>query len=132
MKRTHAARAPRKGMVLMEVLIALTIFSVVTLGLVIALDQSFGAARERNTAEAAQRGLRNELALLQASPVAPGQRDLPDDGSGLHFRVSVAAEPMIDQHKQPLPGLFRTTVTASWTEAGHHESRQVSELVYRP
>jgi type II secretory pathway component PulJ len=119
-------------MVLLEVIIALTIFAVVSLGLVVALNESFNAAQDRNAADAAARGLRNQLALLRAAPLAPGDRDLPDDGSGMNYHLIVAPEQMTDQKKQPVLGLLRATITARWKRDGRVESQEISELVYQP
>jgi prepilin-type N-terminal cleavage/methylation domain-containing protein len=129
--RFHRRKA-RRGMVLFEVIIALTIFSVVSLGLVVALDQSFGAAEDRNQADRVARGLRNQLTLLHAGPLAPGARDLPDDGSGTIYNLEVDPVPMLDQRKQPLPGLYRATLSAKWKDGGQVETQSISELVYQP
>jgi prepilin-type N-terminal cleavage/methylation domain-containing protein len=130
MKRNRA-RA-RRGMVLLEVVIALTIFALVSLGLVMALNASFDAAKDRNAADAAARGLRNQLALLRGAPVTPGDRDLPDDGSGMAYSLSVAPEQMEDQKRQPVLGVYRTTITATWKRDGQVEKQAISELVYQP
>jgi hypothetical protein len=76
--------------------------------------------------------LRNQLALLHESVVAPGTRDLPDDGSGTTYQVEVDPVPMSDQRKQPLLGLYRATVVAKWKEGKDEVTRSVSELVYQP
>jgi type II secretory pathway component PulJ len=125
-------RRVQGGMVLLEVIIALMIFAVVSLGLVMALNQSFGAAQARNQADTAARGLRNQLVLLHAGPLTPGSRDLPDDGSGTRYRLEVDPVPMSDQRKQPLLGLYRATITAQWKDGTHDESQSISELVYQP
>jgi type II secretory pathway component PulJ len=119
-------------MVLLEVVIALTIFAVVSLGLVIALNESFSAAQDRNAADASARGLRNQLALLRAAPLAAGDRDLPDDGSGMTYHLTIAPEQMNDQKKQPVLGLLRATITAHWKRDGQVESQEISELIYQP
>lgn len=130
---THFVTARhRQGMVLLEVIIALTIFSVVALGLVVALNESFSAAQDRNAADIAARGLRNQLALLRSGPVAPGERDLSADAGGMSYHVEIAPESMLDQKGQPVSGLYRATITAQWKRDGHAEKRGISELVYQP
>jgi prepilin-type N-terminal cleavage/methylation domain-containing protein len=127
-----AKRRAARGMVLLELLVALTIFAVVSLGLVMALHGSFGAAQDRNAADEATRGLRNQLALLHGGTLISGERDADEDGSGIAYHVSVAPEPMLDQKKQPVLGVLRTTVTAKWKRDGRAETRTISELVYQP
>jgi prepilin-type N-terminal cleavage/methylation domain-containing protein len=132
MKTLRFDRRDARGMVLLEVLVALTVFAVVSLGLVLALHESFGAAQDRNAADQATRGLRNQLALLHGGTLAPGERDADDDGGGMAYHVSVAPEPMLDQKKQPVLGVLRATVTAKWKQDGQVETRTISELVYQP
>jgi type II secretory pathway pseudopilin PulG len=121
-----------RGMVLLEVVIALTIFAVVSLGLVTALNESFAAAKDRNAADAAARGLRNQLAILRSARLTPGERDLPDDGSGMTYALSVAPEQMEDQKRQPVLGVYRATITATWKRDGQVEKQAISELIYQP
>ena len=128
----HRRRRVRQGMVLFEVVIALVIFSVVALSLVTALDSSFDAANNRSDIDAAVRGLNNQLALLHASRVLPGDRDLPDDGSGLLYHLSVSQEQMVDQKKAPVLNMFRVILTVSWKSNGELRDRSASELIYQP
>lgn len=119
-------------MVLLEVIIALFIFATVSLGLVVALDKSFDAAKDRNAADQAARGLRNQLALLHSAPLAPGLQQVAADSNGMSYEVEIAPEPMEDQKKQPVTGIFRATVTAQWKRDGQVEKQSISELLYQP
>jgi hypothetical protein len=125
-------RRSRQGMVLFEVVTALFIFTLVAFSLVMALDSAFDAALDRNQIDLAIRGLENQVALLHAARVLPGEQDAPDDGTGILYHVSVAQEQMQDQKGQPVPNLLRATVTATWRAHGQAEERDVSELIYQP
>jgi prepilin-type N-terminal cleavage/methylation domain-containing protein len=120
------------GMVLLEVMMALSVFAIVSLGLVTALDKSFDVARDRNAADESARGMRNQLALLHGSPLAPGEKDLGADASGISYHLAVTPEPMLDQKRQPVVGIYRATITAAWKRDGRAETRTISELVYQP
>jgi Tfp pilus assembly protein PilV len=128
----HHRRRDRQGMVLFEVVIALVVFSVVALSLVTALDSSFDAERDRDQIDAAVRGLNNQIALLHASRVLTGDRDLPDDGSGFLYHVSCDQVTLTDQKQVPLQNMFNTTITITWKEGADTQSRSVSELLYQP
>ena len=126
-----ASRGQRHGMVLLEVIVALSIFTLVAFSLVMALDSSFDAARNRNKIDAVVRGLDNQLVLLHATPNLSTQ-DLPDDGSGILYHLTYEPEQLQDQKKQPVGGIFRATITAKWKSGAETEERSVSELIYQP
>ncbi len=130
-RRLRDSRA-RRGMVLFEVVIALFIFTLVAFSLVMALNSAFDAAMDRNEVDAAIRGLENQMALLHAARVLPGERDLPDDGSGILYHLAVEQELMKDQKQQPVPNMWRVTITAAWKSRGQARERDVTELIYQP
>ena len=39
---------------------------------------------------------------------------------------------MQDQKKQPVPNMYRATITATWSNRGQAEERDVSALIYQP
>lgn len=122
----------RQGMVLIEVVTALFIFTLVAFALVMALDTAMDAAKERNQIDTVMRGLANQLALVRAIPLAPSEKDVPADGAGIAYHLAIAPEQLKDQKGQPVPGIYRVTVTAAWTLAGQAEKRDISELIYQP
>jgi prepilin-type N-terminal cleavage/methylation domain-containing protein len=122
----------RRGMVLLEVMMALAIFAVVAFSLVVALYSAFDAAEDRNHVDVALRGLDNQLALLHSARVLPGEQDAPDDGTGVAYHISITQEQMQDQKKQPVPNMYRATITATWTARNQPYERDVSALIYQP
>lgn len=119
-------------MVLLEVIAALTIFALVGFSLVMALDASMTAAKRRNEIDTAMRGLSNQLALLHAAQLTVGEKDVPDDGSGISYHVKIEVDQMKDQKSQIVPNIYRATVTATWKSDGESEDRSLSELLYQP
>ena len=119
-------------MVLFEVVMALFIFTLVAFSLVMALDSAFDAAMDRNEIDVAIRGLANQMVLLHAARVVPGDNDLPDDGSGIVFHLAVAQEQMKDEKGQPVPNMLRATIMATWKSRGQPRERDVTELIYQP
>jgi hypothetical protein len=128
----HSHRRAREGMVLLEVVIALTIFTMIAFSLVMALQSSFDAATDRNEIDVAIRGLNNQLVLLHSARLLPGDQDLPDDGSGILYHETVAVEQIQDQKNLPVQNMYRATITATWKSRGDTEERNVSELIYQP
>jgi len=131
--RQRGVRSARKGMVLLEVIIALTVFTIVAFSLVMVLESSFEAAKDRNEIDVAIRGLENQMELLHSARVLPGETDAPDDGSGVLYHIAVEPEQLQDQKLQPVPNMLRATITATWkSQGGQDEERDVSELIYQP
>ncbi len=126
------SRNSRQGMVLLEVVVALTIFSMVALSLVLALQAAFDVAKERNEIDVVLRGLQNQMALVHGARVDPNEKDVPDDGSGVTYHISIAPEQMQDQKQNPVEGIMRVTITAKWQSNGQDEDRSLSELIYQP
>ena len=122
----------QNGMVLLEAIIALSIFSLVSFGLVAALDAALTAAKIRNEVDAAVRGLNNQRALLHSTRVDPIVKDVTDENSGLNFHIEIVPEQIQDQKKQPLPGMYRATITVKWQSGKETLDRSVSELIYQP
>jgi hypothetical protein len=99
---------------------------------VIALDSAFDAAMDRTEVDIATRGLANQMALLHGASLLPGDNDLPDDGSGVLYHLTVSQEQMKDQKNLPVPNMYRATITATWKSRGETQERDVTELVYQP
>ncbi|MCE0484270.1 MAG: type II secretion system GspH family protein [Methylacidiphilales bacterium] len=128
----YRRRHGQRGMVLVEVIAALTIFALVAFSLVKTLDAALDAAKSRLEIDAAMRGLENQMALLHSGPISATDRDLPDDGSGLTYHVTIQPAQFQDQKKQIVASMFRVTITVKWTTDEGPDDRSVSELIYQP
>jgi len=127
-----ASPAARRGMVLLELIVALTIFACVAFGLVLALDAGMTAATERNQVDAAVRGLQNQLALIHATRIDALDQDLPVGPDGLQYHLNIQPEQLQDQNKQPLTGIYRVTIQVRWKDGSRAEERSVTQLFYQP
>ncbi len=122
------------GMVLLEVMLAIFVFTMAAFSLVMALDGCLNTANARNRVDLAVHGLQNQMALLHGSNIQPGETDAPDDGTGVAYHVSVGlAQDLRDQKGLPIPSIYRVTITANWKAPnGVLQTRSVSEMVYQP
>jgi hypothetical protein len=132
MNRPFHRHRTHHGMVLIEVVTALFIFTMVAFALVMALDAAMDAAKLRNQIDTVMRGLANQLALIRAAPLFPSEKDAPDDGSGIAYHLQIAPEQLKDQKGQLVSGIYRVTITAAWKFGGQAEDRSVSELIFQP
>lgn len=132
MSALHRYRRGRAGMVLIEVLTALFVFTIVAFGLVLALNGSLETSSDRIDIDTALRGLNNQVAQLHMTRITPGETDVPDDGSGFHYHVSIAQESLTDQKRVPLQSMYRATITVTWQAHNDTQTRSISELIYQP
>ena len=126
------SRRSCEGLVLFEVIMALSVFALVAMALVMALDASMDAAWERGKVETALRGLENQMAQIHNTRLIPSENDVPDDGTGFTYSVAIEQAQFKDQKNIPLNGIYRVTVTAKWKDGKEDESRAISELFYQP
>jgi hypothetical protein len=122
-------RSSVHGMVLLEVIVALTIFTGVAFALVMALDAATEAGTDRNRVDAATLGLENRMAQLANAPLAPTRRDLPADPTGIVYHLDVAPETLEDANRKSFSGFYRVTLRASW---GPDRDKELSQLFYQP
>jgi type II secretory pathway component PulJ len=125
-------RSSSRGMVLLEVIIALTIFAGVAFSLVMALDAATEAATDRNQVDAVTLGLQNQMAQISATRLATMQRDLPDDGSHIAYHLEIGPEPLRDDARKTFQGFYRITLRATWRADNRTEDRALTQLVYQP
>ncbi len=118
-------------MVLVEVIAALTIFTLVAFSLMRTLDAALDAAKSRTEIDTAMRGLENQMALLHAGPVSLTDKDLPDDGTGMTYHLTIEPALFQDQKKQNVSAMYRATITVKWISSGEQEDRSVSQLIYQ-
>jgi hypothetical protein len=120
------------GMVLFELIIALTVFALVAFSLVMALDAAMTAGGERNEIATVINGLANQMARLHEGPISPCDQDIPGDEPGIAYHLVIAPEQLKDQKGQPVPNIYRATITAKWKSGGQAEDRSIDELIYQP
>ena len=120
------------GMVLLEVVIALAVFTCVAFALVVALDQATDAATDRNQVDAATVGLENQMVQVANTRLATTVRDLPPDGSPIAYHLEVDPQTLQDDDKKSFSGFYRVTLKATWKAGRDTETRDLSQLIYQP
>lgn len=124
---------PRGGYVLLEIIIALTVFAVVVTGLASALHSSLDAANRLRRQAAIRRGL--ESILVEAKQ-KPKREEMPmtykDDGLGVEFRSELEELKWVNRRRKPVKGLYilRAIATDLRVAKPMHDTAQV--YVYRP
>jgi hypothetical protein len=121
------------GFLLLEVIVALTVFSVVAVGLAVALHGAIDSAAFLEREDAVRRGLRSVMAEAQAMPkreeMALSRQDEPH---GIAFSTELVPVEFANREGQPVRGLYLLRARARYQERGQ-EVEDVAELtIYRP
>ena len=122
----------RSGMTLLEVILALTIFTTAAVALVTALNTIGLATLEARNIRAVEQGLEGVIDEESKNPrIAEIEKDLKagPDGIAYHVRVKQVND-VRTQQGTVLNGLFRIIVTANWKEDGHPMSMEAETLRY--
>ena len=126
-------RGRHQGYVLLEIIIALTVFAVVVTGLASALHSSLDAANRLRRQAAVRRGL--ESILVEAKQ-KPKREEMPmthkDEALGVEFRSELEELKWINRQRKPVKGLYilRAIATDLRVAKPLHDTAQV--YVYRP
>lgn len=131
--------APRKGYILMEVMLASGIFVMAGVGLALALNnvsKTFIAARKSSHI---RMELASRLAEARILPVAPEKKSEKPDAEGVTYEKEVAALEFKKSNPRatlnsnaPLNGFYRITITASWQEGKNPQSEKAEVYVFQP
>ncbi len=116
------------GFVLLEIMIAVAIFSIGVIALGQCVDNCIRAEIARNDDQKARLALENRVAELRAGAVEIGQgggEELKGKFTGV--TISQARVPLErkNEKNEPLLGLYENKVTASWTSDGEPQSKSV-------
>jgi type II secretory pathway component PulJ len=131
------ARAAAGGYVLLEVIIALTVFAVAVAGLSSVLHSSLDSANSLRRSAAIRRGLE---ALLIEAKQKPKREEMAltatDPALGMEYRSQLEEVKWTNRKGEPVSGLYILRVEARDTRAaagGTLEPTDVAEVyVYRP
>ena len=128
----HSPRHRQQGIILLEVMLAVTIFCLVGLGL------AKGAAMAAETLSRANRETRIRLALdgemaeALATTLQIGVVKTKTTDDGIAFERDWEALPLTASDKTVLSDLYLLTVRARWTENGKDEVQEATLRVYHP
>ena len=127
------SHSPRGAYVLLEMIIALTVFAVVVSGLASALHSSLDAANLLRRQAAIRRGLESILVEAKAKPkreeMAMSYRD---DALGLAFRSELEEMKWINRRGRPVKSLYTLRALATDLRTAKPFNDTATVYVYRP
>ncbi len=122
----------KRGFLLLEVMLATTIFCLVAVALMNGLGDAADSMRRSNRESQIRLALESHIAEAMALPIQLGLQKETPDGSGITYERQWEALRPVNQDKDVLSGLFKLTVRARWTDRNAEESDEASIDVYRP
>lgn len=105
--------AARGGYLLLEVIIALTVFSIVAVGLAVALQSSIEASNRLSRDLAIREGLEGMLVEARAKPKREEMAfSRPDERLGVEFRTELEELRFVNVDGEPVSGLWLLRASA--------------------
>lgn len=126
------AQARSGGYILLEVIIALTIFSVAVLGLANSLNTGIETATIINRENAVRIGLRSFLEEIRRKPLAEMAVTTFDERLQTSFSSTVEEISLKDRNGSVLKDLYVLHATASFGEGDQAQVETVDMYVYKP
>jgi hypothetical protein len=133
MKAGMPSKARRGAYVLLEMIIALTVFAVVVSGLAQALHSSLDAANLLRRQAAIRHGLES---ILNEAKAKPKREEMAmtyrDDGLGIEFRSELEELKWINRRGRPVKSLYILRALATDVRASKPLKDTAEIYVYRP
>jgi hypothetical protein len=136
--RIGMARAARpalrgRGFLLLEVIVALTVFSLVAVGLAVALHGAIGSAAFLEREDTVRRGLRSVMAEAQAMPKREEMvLTRQDEARGITFTTELVPVEFANREGQPVRGLYLLRARANYQEDGQEVEDVAEVTIYKP
>jgi type II secretory pathway pseudopilin PulG len=119
------------GYILLELIIALTIFAISVLGLAKALSNSMEVASILNKDHAVRMSMRSFLEELRRKPLADIPQTQTDAATGATLTSAIDKQDMTDDDGNNFTDVYKINISASYTAAGQARDESVSVLLYR-
>lgn len=132
-RKGFSPRGRSRGYVLLEIIIALTVFAVVATGLASVLHSSLDSANLLRRQASIRRGLESILVEAKAKPK---REEMPmkyrDDALGVEFHSELQELKWVNRRRKPVKGLYilRAVATDLRLAKPLHDTAEV--YVYRP
>ena len=128
-----AAANAGSGYVLLEVIIALTVFAIVVTGLASALHSSLDAANMLRRQAAIRHGLESILVEAKSKPKREEMLiTYKDEALGVEFRSELEELKWVNRRRKPVNGIYILRALATDLRAGKRVHDNAEVYVYRP
>lgn len=126
------ARTPRRGFILFELVLALSIFAIAVLGLAKALNQALETANLLKRDQIIRIGLRNFFEEVRNKPLAQMSLSKMDTTYGISFTSTTEALSLKTTNGGVLSDMYNLTIHATSSFDGVPQEDTLSVYVYKP
>lgn len=126
------ARGPASGYILLELIIALSIFAIGVLGLARALNGSVEVANILNKDQRVRLGLRSFLEEVRRKPLNEMTLSTTDVASGVTYTSSIERVALTTTSGSTLNDLYNLKVVAAYSAGNEQREETVDVYVYKP
>lgn len=120
------------GYILLELVIALTIFALAVLGLARSLNSSLEVANTLNRESAIRIGLRSFVEELRHKPVSELATSVADERLGVTYTSTVDTVAMQNRYGRSLNDLYSIKATATYMVGAETLTESATLYVYQP
>lgn len=121
-----------QGYILMEMVIALTIFAIGVLGLARALNTAVEVANILNKDQRVRIGLRSFLEEVRRKPLNDMSITYADINTGINYTSSIERVELTTTRGDTLSDLYNLKIVATYTTGGDEQKESVDVYVYKP
>jgi len=114
-----------RGYMLLEVVLALSIFIVAVVGLLQCLNAALGADRRQQITTSTRQNLQSLLDEALAGPLKSEKTEVPEDVFHVRYRREIKEERVKAPNGKELPGIVKISVVAMDTQ---REDKVIGEL----
>lgn len=128
----QASAAPRSGYILLELVIALSMFAIGVLGLARALNTSMEVANILNKDQRVRIGMRSFLEEVRRKPLAEMSTTFTDAASGVTYTSTAERIVLNTTRGGTLSDMYNLKITAAYSVGDEQREETVSVYVYKP
>lgn len=125
------ARATSRGYILLELIIALSIFSIAVLGLARSLNTSMEVANILNMDQRVRIGMRSFIEEVRIKPLNEMATNYTDAATGVTYTSTLEPVSITKTDGNTLPDLYNLKVVATYTLGNETREESVDLYVYK-
>ncbi|MGB8354955.1 MAG: hypothetical protein WCD79_13755 [Chthoniobacteraceae bacterium] len=128
----HQTGNSESAYILLEVMLATTIFAMVAVALAILLNETMEASVQMRRENSVIWNLESKMAEIRIKRLVAGKEESPLDASGINYETEISPLNLRSKDSFSLTGLFNIKITARWKQGSRVEEEVAQTYVYQP